>query len=151
MTLIELMIVVAVIGILASIASVSYVKYIKSAKIGKLEQYAMEVASAQEQYKAQNSGYLDIEDPYASGEALWEDLLGFQKQGLAGQNITVATEAGDSTSTACSICEGADPSFTGIWFAVAVTQDLDDDTNTDPTTVVYHNELEQPILLNENQ
>jgi type IV pilus assembly protein PilE len=152
MTLIELMIVVAIIGILASLAGVAYVKYIKSAKIAKLEQYAMEVASAQEQYKSQNSGYLDLDGtPYAAGNAKWEQLLGFSKEGLAAQNIAVDTIAGDSSDSSCGICEGADPSFNSIWYAVRVTQDFDTNDTTTKTTLVMHPGLDEPILLNEGE
>ncbi|QDG49937.1 prepilin-type N-terminal cleavage/methylation domain-containing protein [Persicimonas caeni] len=157
LTLVELMIVVAVIGILASIAGVSYIKYVKSAKIGKLKQYAMEVANAQEQYKSQNSSYMGngdgtaiTYDETASSPDKWKDLLGFTKEGLAAQNITVQTANGGSTDGCAAICEEANRSFGGMWYAVRVTQDLDPDDSAN-TTVVLHSELEQPIILNEGK
>lgn len=154
-TLVELMIVVAIVGILAAVASVAYTKYLKSAKITKLKQYAMEVANAQEQYKSQNSGYLDIGDnsnnAYSEGDAKWENLLGFSKKGLAAQNITIHTVAGDSTSTVCGdVCEGLEPDLTTIWYAVRVQQDFDTDT-TEKTTIVLTSEIESPMLFNEGE
>lgn len=149
-TLVELMIVVAIIGILAAIGGVAYTKYVKSAKITQLKQYAMEVASAQEQYKSQNSGYFNPSNPatpYAEGNTEWERLLGFSKKGLAAQGITVFTEAGGASGT-CSICDGVDPSFNTIWYAVRVRQDFK--TGDDKaTTIILHNELPGPVLLNE--
>jgi type IV pilus assembly protein PilE len=152
MTLVELMIVVAVIGILASIAGVSYVKYIKSAKISKLEQYAMDIASAQEQYKAQNSGYMgssgDVHEYDETADSpRFKQLLGFSKEGLAAQNITIETASG-SPDDPCTICEEANRSFGNIWYAVRVTQDLDTDED-DNTTVIMHPEFEKPFVLNE--
>lgn len=156
MTLVELMVVVAVVGVLAAIAGVSYTKYIKSAKISKLEQYASEVAAAQEQYKSQNSGYLDLQgETYKQGvtgdtKTKWEKLLGFSKEALS-PGIEIETMAGDSSATSCTICETVTPSFDRIWYAVRVTQDLDGKSSTDPTTLILHSELESPMLLNEGQ
>ncbi|MFW5965868.1 MAG: type IV pilin protein [Persicimonas sp.] len=144
-TLVELMIVVAVVGVLAAIAGISYNKYIKSAKISKLEQYAAEVASAQEQYKAQNSDYLHIDDEYEEDDEMWEELLGFSKNGLS-DDITIETIAeGD-----CDDCEGAEPDTDQAWYAVIVKQDLNP-SESDDTTVILHNELEDPVILNEGK
>ena len=151
LTLVELMIVVAVVGILAAIGGVSYMKYIKSAKTGKLKQYAMEIANAQEQYKSQNSTYLDLNEdsPYTSGSTVWEQLLGFKKEGLTEQDITVSSVAG-SASEDCptDTCGASPPDFTTIWFAVKVTQDMNPDEDDD-TTVIYYTGLPEPLLLNE--
>jgi len=149
-TLVELMIVVAIIGILAAIGGVAYTKYVKSAKITQLKQYAMEVANAQEQYKSQNSGYFKPATPatpYAEGNTEWERLLGFSKKGLAAQGITVFTEAGGAAGP-CSICDGVDPSFSTIWYAVRVRQDFKSGDGA-ATTIILHNELPSPVLLNE--
>lgn len=142
-TLVELMIVVAVIGILASIASVSYVKYIRSAEVGKLKQYAMEVANAQEMYKSQNAGYLNVTPNYAEGNAVWEQVLGFSKKGLSAQGITIETKAGDGSGAQCGICEGVIPDKNKIWFGVRVKRDFGNEI----TTIVMTNELESPIEL----
>ncbi|MFP4596623.1 MAG: type IV pilin protein [Persicimonas sp.] len=156
MTLVELMIVVAVVGVLAAIGGVSYTKYIKSSKVAKLEQYAAEVATAQEQYKSQNSGYLDLDgatythSTTGDDEKRWEQLLGFSKDTLQ-ETVEIDTIAGDSSDTSCNICEDVNPSFDRVWYAVRVTQDLDGDDGNDPTTVVLHSELENPMLFNEGQ
>lgn len=160
-TLVELMIVVAVIGVLAAIGGVSYVKYVKSAKITKLKQYAMEVATAQEQYKSQNANYLDLANKtYKKGvnstdQKVWENLLGFSKPALFEQDIEVDTIAGapageGSSGVTCSICEGVTPSGRTIWYAVRVTQKLG--TSADKrTTVIMHSESETPMVLNEGE
>lgn len=142
-TLVELMIVVAVIGILAAIASVSYVKYIRSAEVGKLKQYASEVANAQEMYKSQNAGYLDVSTNYAEGNAVWEQVLGFSKKGLSNQGITIKTEAGDGSGTECTICSGANPDKTKIWYAVRVERNFGNET----VAIVLTSDLESPLEL----
>jgi prepilin-type N-terminal cleavage/methylation domain-containing protein len=152
MTLVELMIVVAVIAVLAAIGSMSYTKYVKSAKIGQLEQFAMEVANAQEQYRSHNSKFLGYEDSisYASDEDLFVDILGFSKPNLAEQDITVETESGPSgTGVTCGICEGVGPDDPeSMWYAVRVTQDLTT-SEDDDTTIIIHSELSRPMRLNE--
>lgn len=155
MTLVELMIVVAIIAVLAAIGGVSYTKYVTSAKIGKLKQYAMEVESAQQQYKSQNSGYYNLKgEEYKAGitgdpKKKWEQVLGFSHKGLE-STVRINTLAGPPLN-ACSICEGVVPDFTKIWYAVIVTQDMDGDASNDPTTIVLHNNIEQPMVLNEGQ
>lgn len=147
-TLVELMIVVAIVGVLATIASVAYTKYVKRTKIAKLKQYAMDVAAGQEQYKSRNSAYLDA-GQYSSNATKFENLLGFKQPNLP-PSIVVDSQAGDgSTSGACgTFCEGYDPPSGEIWYAVKVTQDMDGNSQTD-TTVILHNGLEQPMVLNE--
>ena len=57
-TLMELMIVVAVVAILAAIALPSYQQYIRKAKRAVAQQYMMEIASRQEQYRLDRFQYL---------------------------------------------------------------------------------------------
>lgn len=153
-TLVELMIVVAIIGVLAAVAGVAYMKYIKSAKIGKLKQYAMEIANAQEQYKSQNSRYLgEAGSPITYDETAtspkFKQLLGFDKKGLAAQDITVTTEAGGKDDD-CTICGSDSPDFDTVWYAVEVTQDLNPDS-AKKTTVRLYTGLPSPMLLNEGE
>ena len=153
MTLVELMIVVAIIGVLAAIATYSYTKYTKSAKISKLKQFAMEIASGQEQFRSRNGNFLDLNgtvyDHSTTGTAKtqYEELLGF-KQKLPG-GVEVATDAGPGGgSGSCAVCAGSPPDFDDSWYAVRVVQDLDSDASED-TTVIYHSDMDQPIVLNE--
>lgn len=152
MTLVELMIVVAVVGILAGIGGVAYMKHIKTAKTAKLKQYAMEVASAQEQFKSQGSNYLDLSGTeYAEDNKRWEKVLGFSKRGLS-DDIGIETEAGAGGET-CDLCtdNGMNESIERIWYAVEVTQNMDGDSSTGPTTVLMTSELESPMILNEGE
>ncbi len=151
-TLVEMMIVVAIIGILAGIAGVAYMRYIKRAKIGKLKQYAMEVSNDQEQYKSQNSHYLGTSNsPITYDETTaspkWKLLLGFDKKGLKNEGITIKTEAGKPNET-CSICTATSPTFDTIWYAVAVSQDLNSSVSKN-TTVLYYTGIPEPMVINE--
>lgn len=124
-------------------------KHLKSAKVGKLKQYAMEVANGQEQYKSQNSRYLDLAGtPYAEGNSQWESLLGFSKKGLADQDIVVETASGDAATDCTADMCGSATDFDGIWFAVKVSQDFNPDISTD-TAVYYYSGLPEPIVTNE--
>ena len=80
-TLVELMIVVAIIGILAAIGSIAYGQYIKSAKVERLTQYAHEVASGQERYRARNNAYWSVGAAvsYAAETDKFNNLLDFTK------------------------------------------------------------------------
>ena len=62
LTLIELMVVVAIIGILAALAGVAYFKQIKNAKMMKLEQYAMELSTGQEDFYSRHNVYFPIDN-----------------------------------------------------------------------------------------
>ena len=148
-TLVELMIVVAIVGVLAAVAGVAYTKYTKSAKITKLKQYAMEVASGQEQYKSRNSAYLDAGE-YSSNTTKFEKLLGFNQELEPETTIETRAGTGQSGDTCDSFCGGSDPPSGQIWYAVRVTKDLDSNQSED-TTVLYHNGLSNPVVLNEFQ
>lgn len=59
-TLIEMMVVVAVVGILATLATYGVSKYIQSSKSSEALQMLGSIKSAQEQYRAETFGYLDV-------------------------------------------------------------------------------------------
>lgn len=151
MTLIELMIVVAIVGVLAAIGSVAYNKYLKQGKITKLRQYAMAVAQGQEAYRSRNNTYFNPAASYIKGNAEWEQLLEFNYDIEPG--ITVGTMAGNSTACPDNVCEGVGPvnAATTAWYAVRITQNLDGNDGTAPTTIIMHNEIDNAIVLNEGQ
>lgn len=152
MTLIELMVVVAIVAVLAAIATVSYMKQLKKGKISKLRQYALEVEKGQKQYASRNGRYLSIGSSYsnASGNDLkrWEQLLEFQHEDVKSTSIDVQTDAGGSGGS-CSVCPGSwSPDTTENWYAVVVTQDLDDGVSTN-TTVYLDNVRDTPVVIHE--
>lgn len=149
-TLVELMIVVAIIGVLAAIGGVAYVKYVKSAKITQLKQYAMEVAGAQEQYKSRNSQYLDLQGtPYSKSEDKWTKLLGFSQ--TVPDNVTIRTAAGTSGDTCpAAVCGTGGKTFSSLWYAVSVEQDLNPDSSEE-TTVRFDSELANTLVFFEGE
>lgn len=59
-TLIEIMIVVIIVGILASVAYPSYVRYVKSTAESQVQGELIDLAAAQERWKAQNFKYTNV-------------------------------------------------------------------------------------------
>lgn len=150
-TLIELMIAVAIVGILAAIGTVAFNKYMNKGKVTKLETWAMEVAKGQEQYKSRNSTYYPgdgtLLDTDTGDPQIWGGLLEFDK--TLPQGVLVETQSGTAGQN-CTICDGGvTPDTTSMWYAVRVTQDLDGDAGTGPTTVIVHNDLESTVVLSE--
>lgn len=71
-TLIEIMIVVIIVGILASVAYPSYVRYVKSTAESQVQGELIDLAAAQERWKAQNFQYSsslsDLKSPLANNK-----------------------------------------------------------------------------------
>ncbi len=62
-TLMELMIVVVIMGVLASLAIYSMVKYIRRSKSAEAREVVASIMAAQEAYKGEVGGYLDVTGP----------------------------------------------------------------------------------------
>jgi prepilin-type N-terminal cleavage/methylation domain-containing protein len=59
-TLIEAMIVVVIVGVLAVLAAVAYHKWILSSYLGEAQDMLNNIRSAEETFKAENGGYLNV-------------------------------------------------------------------------------------------
>jgi prepilin-type N-terminal cleavage/methylation domain-containing protein len=145
-TLVELMIVIAIIGILAAAATVAYSQYVRSAQTEKLKQYALEIASGQERYRARNNFYWDGGD-YTSDVDGYKNLLDFNH--TVPSDIEVTTQAWDGTGPTCNICDGAPFDDSAAGFAVRVRRDFE--AGGPKATVVVTNDTENPILTNEGE
>lgn len=155
MTLIELMVVVAIVGVLATIGGVTYTKYLRQGKIAKLEQYAMEVKKGQEQFKARNGTYYDIDCAYykdcsSDKRTEWEEYLEFSHESLKKSTIRVRTNAGSSSDSCDKACPGITPDQSGLWYAVKVSQDLNPGSS-ERTTVYTDSDRETTVVLNEGE
>jgi prepilin-type N-terminal cleavage/methylation domain-containing protein len=154
LTLIELMIVVAIVGILASIGGTAFFRQIKAGKIAKLEQYAMDVARGQEEFRSRQGRYYPLmagmSEPYIGNEARWRNLLGFSQTLPA--DITIQTESGAAGAAPTTpACTQAGVVTTTAWFCVVVTQDLSPGDAAANTQVVMYQNGPSPIRLNEGR
>lgn len=146
-TLIELMIVVGILGILAAIATVAYGRYIRGAKMEKLKQYAGEIHSGQERYRARNNFYWNG-GAYATNKDAYSNLLDFGQ--TIPSDIIITTEAWEGDGTDCTICDGGAPfDNTVAGFAVRVQQDLQ--PGAAMTTIVMTSDADNPIISNEGE
>lgn len=149
-TLVELMIVVAIIAVLAALGSVAYGNYIKSGKVQRLNAIAQDVAQGQERYRSRNNTYYPATPgtkDYATDKTEFENLLDFSMS--IPPDVEVEVESWGAAGT-CSICEGMGPAAGSIGYAVVVKQDMNN-SSTEETTVVLHNQLSTPIVLNEGE
>ncbi len=147
-TLVELMVTVAIVGILASIAVVAYGRYLKAGKIQKLQGFAQAVAAGEERFRSRNNAYYPVGGgtiTWAAEEDEFINLLDFA--GPIPADVTITVESWDAGGS-CAICGGTGPDLTQAGFAVQVTQDLNT-SNSNDTTIVYHNTSPAPITLNE--
>lgn len=104
-TLIEAMIVVVIVGILAVVAAVAYHKWILSSYIGEAQDMLNNIRSAEETFKAENGGYLNV--------SVSLDVNGTDTSGLY-----PSTQPAGNFSTGwgapCGVCSG------GTWAALNV-------------------------------
>jgi prepilin-type N-terminal cleavage/methylation domain-containing protein len=66
-TLIEMMIAVAIIGILSVLAVVAYRAWIRHAYISEAQDMISQIRAAEEQFRAEYGGYLDVSDALGPG------------------------------------------------------------------------------------
>jgi prepilin-type N-terminal cleavage/methylation domain-containing protein len=70
-TLIEAMIVVVIVGILALLASIAYRKWVLSSYMGEAQDMLGNIRSAEETFRAENTGYLTISADLTSKSSLY--------------------------------------------------------------------------------
>jgi len=150
-TLVELMIVVAIIAILAALGSMAYGRYIKSGKIQRLTAMAQDMAQGQERYRSRNNTYFPANSNAVRINTTAADLTAFQNLLDFSQTIpadvTVETQSWTAGGN-CTICNGVTPVTTAQGFAIRIIQDMNPGVAAD-TTVIYHNALPAPVILNE--
>lgn len=151
LTLIELMIVVAIVGILAAVGGTAFFKQIKNGKMVKLEQYALDVGRAQEEFRSRNGRYYPLmagaAESYTGNEARWRNLLTFSQTLPA--DITIQTESGAAgAAPSTPACVQAGVVTTTAWYCVVVTQNLNPSAATD-TQIVYYQNAANPVRINE--
>jgi prepilin-type N-terminal cleavage/methylation domain-containing protein len=149
-TLVELMIVVAIVGILAALGAVAYGRYMKRGKISKMEQWAMDISRGQEQFRSRQGFYYPGDGTvktYLTDQVDFDRLLEFGTVLELGVDITVMS--GDA-GAACGGCTFAQPDTTRAWHYVRVEKDFDNDGGL-LTTVVFHNGLNSPLIVQEGE
>lgn len=149
-TLIELMIVIAIIGVLAAMGSIGYSRYIKTAKMEELEQFALELAAGQEQFRSRHNAYYpfdNIEVTWAADGDKISKLLESRTTIPPGVFVQIISWAG--AGGACGFCGGAGD-FSQAGFGIRVQRDFDGTVGMDlgnPAIVVTQSM--RPIRLNE--
>ncbi len=68
-TLIETMIVIIMVGILAILASVGYRRWVRNSYIGEAQSMLGNIRSAEETFRAENGGYLNVSTALSSGSS----------------------------------------------------------------------------------
>lgn len=154
-TLVELMAVVAIVGILATLAVYGVRKYIQSAKASEAIQMIGAIKTAQEAYKSETFGYLDVSGSHTlsgttgfyptatpSSKAYgWGSLT--SEQGKAFRTLGVQADAPVRFAYGCAAGDGSNPipghgtsqvianwpsESGGVpWYVARAVGDLDDD------------------------
>jgi type IV pilus assembly protein PilA len=166
-TLIEVMIVVVMVGILALIASVAYRKWILSTSLNEAQGMLMNFRSAEEAYRAENGGYVNVSSslstlyPATIPSRAFKTDWGAPTGGWASLNIKpdgpvhfgysiVADNLGVAAPPSISD-EGVGVSLAAMkgqpWFVAEALCDVDEDATT-PNTTIYAISADNRLRLN---
>jgi prepilin-type N-terminal cleavage/methylation domain-containing protein len=170
-TLIEAMIVVAIVGILALVAAVAYRKWILNSYMGEAQDMLGNIRSAEETFRAENTGYLTVSPDLTSAASLypmpnptgnsvtawgaalpqaWATLnvnpsapVHFGYAVVADNNGTVPLPAITNNGVAVNLA----PMQGQPWYVAVAICDLDSDSTT-PNTTIYAMSGTNQLLVN---
>ncbi len=159
-TLIEAMVVVALVGILAVLASLAYRRWIRSSYLGEAHDMLSNIRSAEEAFRAENSGYLNVSTdlttlypnatPTGNVKTQWGGA-GDNPAGWAALNVNpngpvrfgyavIANNGAGAALPTTVKNNGATVNLGAMngqpWFVATAICDIDNDSSTPSTTLV---------------
>jgi type IV pilus assembly protein PilA len=155
-TLIELMLVVTLVGVLAVIATVAYRKWVRSSYIGEAHNMLGNIRTAEEAFRAENTGYLNVSASLATLYPLATPTAGLATQwnaatpGWAALNVYASAPVrfgyaviADNTNvnappaniTNNGVAVNLAPMQGQPWFVATAVCDIDNNNATPDTTL----------------
>ncbi len=173
-TLIEAMIVVVIVGILALVASVAYRKWVRNSYLGEAQDMLGNIRSAEETFRAENTGYLTISTDLTSKSSLYPTTnpIGNQKTqwgsapgAWASLNVNPSAPVrfgyavvanNDGTVPLPAVTENGVAANLGTmqaqpWYAAVAICDIDSDGASPDTTIYAVSATNHLFMNNEGQ